>query len=168
MPTVEHDRTTVSRSDGWLSLCVCLPSLPSDHWSSRPISSPRCSSSDCRQSRFYFPSWWYPQETSTNAIEQIFGTGELIALNIIMDRSTELPGNKLCHLPQQPCQSQCQWMSSQRHRPWSQGQTQHKCTCMPSKVNQVYLQVPPPLVLSVCEDTADGDVAQIWFPVLRK
>lgn len=127
-PQSSMNRTTVSRSDGWQSLWVCLPCLPSDHWSSHPIPSPLCTSSGCRQSRFHFPSWRYPQETSTNAIEQIFGTGEHIALNIIMDRSTALPENEQCHLPQQLCQSQCQRMRSQRHRPWSQGQTQQNHT----------------------------------------
>lgn len=149
MPTVEHDRTTVSRSEGWLSLLVRLPCLPSDHWS-RPISSPRRTSSGCRQSRFHFPSWWYPQETSTNGIEQIFGTGEHIALNIIMDRSTELPGNERCHLPHQPCRSRCQWMRSQRHRPWSQGQTnaitqKHMCTLL-AELILPFKQILPPWI----------------------
>lgn len=120
-----HDRSTVSRSDGMRSSCVCFLFSPSDHWSPHPIFS--SARSIIRQSRFHFP-WWYPHETPTNAIEQIFGTGVQIALNIIMDRSKELPGREWCHLPQQPCQHQCQWIRSQRHRPCSQGQTRHKHT----------------------------------------
>lgn len=135
-----HDRSTVSRSDGMRSSCVCFPFSPSDHWSPRPIFS--SARSIIRQSRFHFP-WWYPHETPTNAIEQIFGTGVQIALNIIMDRSKELPGREWCHLPQQPCQHQCQWTRSQRQTLLSRANTAqtHKNHLLTHKFLHLYWMV---------------------------